>query len=150
MEEKEKMEEAESCLIYKRETDNIGMGACCATDMVHNQKLHLPQLRPAGEEAVLGTRLGIWKRYVDEYVTENYREGGVLKSHNLTDSERLSLIKPKRELKVVKLLSSSQVDRANKEVEAKGHNICVGSGDVMGLYPSLRHRDFHLTERQPT
>ena len=33
----------------------------------------------------------------------------------------------------------ARVDEATKEVEENGKNICVGSGDVTALYPSLEH-----------
>ena len=35
----------------------------------------------------------------------------------------------------------AKIDLANQEIRTKAKDVCVGSGDVISLYPSLRHRD---------
>ena len=99
LQERDKLQEAETRLIYKSDSDNIDLRSCCATDMAHNKRVHLPQPRPAGEEAVLGTRLGIWKKTVDQFVARDCNPGGQLKTHNLSNSERTGLIKLKKRIK---------------------------------------------------
>ena len=35
----------------------------------------------------------------------------------------------------------TRIDKANDDIRSRGVNVCVGSGDAVSLYPSLRHRE---------
>ena len=69
-----------------------------------NMKLILPQPRPSNEEAVLGTRLGVWKETASNYVSNHCLKGGVQKTHNLTTSERVGLGKLKKRIQAGELV----------------------------------------------
>ncbi len=52
-------------MIYDYEQCKVDLGARRATDMAHNQRVILPQPRSAVEEAILSSRLAVWKNVVD-------------------------------------------------------------------------------------
>ena len=95
-EEMTRQEEAQSRLVYDDESDMVDLGAQRATDMHHNQRLHLPQPRPPLEEAVLGMRLEVWISVSNKYIKEHCMPDGALKTHNLDTSERVGLSKLKK------------------------------------------------------
>ena len=95
-EEEDRMEDAKSRLIYHDVSNTVNMGARRATDMRHNQRLHLPQPRPPSEEAVLGARLEVWVGASDKYVADNCLPGGAPKTHNMDAASRIGLTKLKK------------------------------------------------------
>ena len=98
-EEREKLDQAQERLVLDKDNNTIDMGARRATDMRHNQRLVMPQPRPPLEEAVLHTRLEVWKGALHEYMTENCSEDGQQNTHNLTTAERIGLRSLKKRIK---------------------------------------------------
>ena len=95
----EKQEDAEARLVYNEETDVVDLGSRRATDMKHNTRLHMPQPRPPGEEAVLGARQEIWMRATTDFMKDNCMPGGVQRENNLSTEERVGLASLKRRVK---------------------------------------------------
>ena len=98
-EEKDRMEDADSRMIFDLQTKTIDMGARRATDMAHNTRLILPQPRSAAEEAVLGARQMVWKETAARYRKENCSEDGSPKQHNMTQTQRIGMKKLAKRIK---------------------------------------------------
>ena len=81
--------------------------------MKHCTRLHLPQPRSSVEEAVLGTRLGVWKETTAQYIKDNCLEGGMQQVHNLSNSERIGMNKLKKRIKAGELVVMKS-DKGNK------------------------------------
>ena len=132
LEKQDKLEDAEARLVYKAGSDTVDLGSRKVTDMLHNQRLHLPRPRPPGEEAVLGARLDVWKTVTRQYMLDNCTEGGAAKVHNLSNTERIGLKKLQKRIKEGEII----VLRSDK-----GNRFTVSSVDSFE-----RQGDQHTTE----
>ena len=99
-----RIEEAQARMVFDKSTNSVDMGARRATDMAHNKRLHIPQPRPAVEEAMLGARLEMWKQATSSYIKDNCSEGGTQATHNLTATERIGLSKLKKRIKAGEII----------------------------------------------
>ena len=99
------------------------MGARRATDMRHNQRVYLPQARSASEEAVLCSRMEVWKRAASKYTEEHCLPGGVQKSNNLTAQERIGLSKLKKQVKAGEI-TILPADKGNRFTVSSQDSYC--------------------------
>ena len=93
------MIELKTRMIYDQDDNELDMRRRLATDIKTNQRVIMPQARPAGEEAELLVRFARLEKVFVEYVEKHCDEKGNQKESNLTEKERRGMKKLQKRVK---------------------------------------------------
>ena len=106
--------------IYDPENETVDLRKRMATDVKTNQRVFLPQPRPAREEAELMVRTERLERIVSKYMEENCNEKGEIIETNITNQQKRGLKKLLKRVKEGEIVVTT-TDKSGK--------LCVCSWD---------------------